>query len=145
MFKNVMLVCIDNNVCRSPICDEYLNPQQSDLNFFTSWLGILVDKSTDKNKIELMVNNYIDLNEHLAQQIDSIFVSSSDLILTIKQNHVDATLNKFPESRGKVHPIGKWDDKLESSDLYKKDMEAFEASSAMVEFGLDEWNQKLWC
>ena len=44
----------------------------------------------------------------------------------------------------KVHLIGKWNDNQEIPDPYKKDLQAFEAASVMIEAGVDAWQKKLW-
>ena len=97
-----MMVCI-GNICRSPIAEVYLKHHQSQLKVFSSGLGALVGKPADPKSVDLMAAKKIDLTNHCAQQINSILVSSSDLILTMEQKHVDAIHAKFPESRGKVH------------------------------------------
>jgi protein-tyrosine phosphatase len=143
MFQNIMMVCI-GNICRSPIAEVYLKHHQPKLNVFSSGLGALVGKSADPKSIDLMTAKNIDLTDHCAQQINSVLVSSSDLILTMEQKHVDAIQAKFPESRGKVHLICKWSDNQEIPDPYKKDIEAFTSASALIESGLDAWQHKLW-
>jgi len=90
-----------------------------------------------------MKNKNIGINGHVAQRINSVLVLLSDLIL--QRKHVDAIQSKFSESCGKVYLIRKWNDNQEFPELYKKDMKTFETSFAMIESGLDEWNQKLWC
>ncbi len=56
----------------------------------------------------------------------------------------DAIQAKFPESRGKVHLVSKWNDNQEIPDPYKRDLKAFENASSMIESGLDAWQKKLW-
>ena len=143
MFKNVMMVCI-GNICRSPIAEVYLQHHQSELNVYSSGLGALVGKSADPKSVALMKAKDIALEKHCAQQINSVLVSGADLILTMEQRHVEAIQLKFPESRGKVHLIGKWNDNQEVPDPYKKDQKAFEEASALIESGLDAWQKKLW-
>ena len=143
MFKNVMMVCI-GNICRSPLAEVYLKHHQPQLTVFSSGLGALVGKPADPFSVELMAEQDIDLGKHCAQQINSVLVSKSDLILTLEQRHVDAIQKQFPESRGKVHLIGKWFDNQEIPDPYKKNREAFESASAMIVSGLDAWQEKLW-
>lgn len=142
MFKNVMMVCI-GNICRSPIAEVYLKHHQPDLNVYSSGLGALVGKPADPTSVKLMQAKNIDLSNHVAQQINSVLVSNADLILTMEQRHVDAIQSKFPESRGKVHLIGKWTDNQEISDPYRADLKTFKAVSAMIESGLDAWQKKL--
>lgn len=137
------MVCI-GNICRSPIAEVYLKHHQPQLNVFSSGLGALVGKPADPKSIDLMTAQDIDLNNHRAQQINSILVSAADLILTMEQKHIDAIQSQFPESRGKVHLICKWNDNQEIPDPYKKDEAAFSSASALIESGLDAWQKKLW-
>jgi len=143
MFKNVMMVCI-GNICRSPIAEVLLKHQQPQLNVFSSGLGALVGKPADPKSVALMEAKDIDLSDHCAQQINSVLVSSSDLILTMEQRHVEAIQAKFPEARGKIHLICKWSDNQEIPDPYKKNEEAFASATSLIESGLDAWQKKLW-
>lgn len=143
MFKNVMMVCV-GNICRSPVAEVLLKHKQPQLNVFSSGLGALVGKPADPKSIDLMTDRNIELSNHCAQQINSILVSSSDLILTMEQKHVDAIQSKFPEARGKVHLIGKWRDNKEVPDPYKKDKSAFIIAVDLIEDGLNDWQKKLW-
>ena len=142
MFKNIMIVCI-GNICRSPIGEVLLKHHKPELNVFSSGLGALVGKPADPKSVELMRQKNINLDDHCAQQINSVLVSSSDLILTMEKRHVDAIQSQFPESRGKVHLIGKWENDKEIPDPYKKGDEAFILASSLIESGLDAWQKKL--
>jgi len=143
MFKNVMIVCV-GNICRSPMAEVLLKHQQPQLNVFSSGIGALVGKPADPAAIELMSEKGIDLGTHCAQQINTVLVSASDLILTMEQKHINAIQSKFPESRGKVHLIGKWSDNQEVPDPYKKNKEAFISALSLIESGLEGWQKKLW-
>lgn len=143
MFKNIMIVCV-GNICRSPMAEALLQHEQPELNVFSSGIGALVGKPADPMAISLMAEKGIDLSKHCAQQINSPLVSKADLILTMEQKHVNAIQSKFPESRGKVHLIGKWNDNQEVPDPYKKDKNAFISSLSLIESGLENWRKKLW-
>ncbi len=143
MFKNVMIVCI-GNICRSPMAEALLQHNKPELTVFSSGIGALVGKPADPSSIELMKQKGIDLSQHCAQQINSVLVSKSDLILTMEQKHINAIQSKFPESRGKVHLIGKWIDNQEVPDPYKKEKDAFIAALDLIESGLEGWQKKLW-
>ena len=138
-----MMVCV-GNICRSPLAEALLQHQQPQLKVFSSGIGALVGKPADPKSIKLMKNIGIDLTNHCAQQINSILVSNADLILTMEQGHINAIQAKFPEARGKVHLIGKWNDNQEVPDPYKKDEKAFISAAEMIESGLTTWQQKLW-
>lgn len=138
-----MMVCI-GNICRSPIAEVLLKHQQPQLNVFSSGLGALVGKPADPKSVALMTDKGIDLNKHIAQQINSVLVSASDLILVMEQGHVDAIQSQYPESRGKVHLIGKWSDNQEIPDPYRKENAAFVSAASLIESGLEAWQKKLW-
>jgi protein-tyrosine-phosphatase len=40
--------------------------------------------------------------------------------------------------------ICKWSDNQEIPDPYRKNVEAFASASALIESGLDAWQQKIW-
>lgn len=137
-----MMVCI-GNICRSPIAEVILKNWHPELNIYSSGLSALVGKPADINSVELMSDKNIDLSSHCAQQINSVLVSSSDLILTMENKHVEIIQAKFPESRGKVHLIGKWIDNKEIADPYKKNKQAFVEAEKLIESGLKAWQEKV--
>jgi len=143
MFKNIMMVCV-GNICRSPIAEVLLQHQQPQLKVFSSGLGALVGKPADSSSIDIMNQKGIDLKNHCAQQINSVLVAASDLILVMEEGHINAIQSQFPESRGKVHLIGKWIDNKEVPDPYRKDKEDFYIAAELIEKGIDAWQQKLW-
>ncbi|KAG1707511.1 putative polysaccharide export protein wza [Nymphon striatum] len=128
----------------NPMGEVFLKNIQPELNVFSSGVGALVGKPADPMACELMLERDIDLGSHCAQQINSVLVSASDLILTMEQRHISAIQSQFPESRGKVHLIGKWSDNQEVPDPYKKDKDAFVSALTIIESGLTKWQQKLW-
>lgn len=91
-----------------------------------------------------MKDKNIDLTKHRAQQINSVLVTASDLILTVELVHIEIIQSKFPEARGKIHLIGKWNDNQEIPDPYKKDKAAFESAALLIESGLHAWQKKVW-
>lgn len=143
MFKNIMMVCV-GNICRSPIAEVYLKHLQPELNVYSSGLHALVGKPADPSSVTLMKEKGIDLSKHCAQQINSVLVSASDLILVMEKGHITAIQSQFPEARGKVHLICKWKDNQEIPDPYKKDEAAFQSASTLIVDGLDKWQLKLW-
>jgi protein-tyrosine phosphatase len=126
------------------MAEALLQHNKPELTVFSSGIGALVGKPADPSSIELMKQKGIDLSQHCAQQINSVLVSKSDLILTMEQKHINAIQSKFPESRGKVHLIGKWIDNQEVPDPYKKEKDAFIAALNLIESGLEGWQKKLW-
>ena len=125
------------------IAGVLLKHQQPQINVFSSGLSALVGKPADPGSINLMNKKNIDLKSHRAQQINSVLVSASDLILTMELKHIEIIRSKFPEARGKIHLIGKWNDNQEIPDPYKRDKAAFESAALLIESGLAAWQKKL--
>lgn len=143
MFQNIMMVCV-GNICRSPIAEVLLKHQQPQLNVFSSGISALVGKPADPLSVELMREKNINLEDHCAQQINSVLVSASDLILTMETKHINVIQSMFPEARGKVHLIGKWTNSQEVPDPYKKDKKAFTLAMNLIDSDLNAWQEKLW-
>jgi protein-tyrosine phosphatase len=125
------------------MAEVLLKHQAPHINVFSSGIGALVGYPADPISIELMKQKKIDLENHCAQQINSVLVSASDLILTMEKRHVDAIQAQFPESRGKVHLIGKWENNQEIPDPYRKGTDAFESALSLIDSGLNAWQEKL--
>jgi protein-tyrosine phosphatase len=125
------------------MAEVLLQQSKPNLKVFSSGLGALTGYPADPMSVELMRQKDINLEEHCAQQINSVLVSASDLILTMEKKHVDAIQAQFPQSRGKVHLIGKWNNNQEIPDPYRKGDEAFLLALSLIESGLDTWQKKL--
>ncbi len=136
------MVCV-GNICRSPMAEVLLQHNKPDLNVFSSGIGALVGKPADPIALELMRQKDLHLENHCAQQINSVLIVASDLILTMEKKHINAIQTQFPEARGKVHLIGKWENDQEIPDPYKKDEDAFLLSLSLIESGLKNWQGKL--
>ena len=61
----------------------------------------------------------------------------------MERKHIEIIQSKFPEARGKVHLIGKWNDNQEIPDPYKRDKAAFELAALLIGSGLEAWQKKL--
>lgn len=137
-----MMVCV-GNICRSPMAEAILQHYNPDVNVYSSGLSALAGKPEDPHTKQVLSSVGIEI-EHVAQQINSVLVKNADIILTMEDRHVQAIISQFPESRGKVHLIGKWQSNKQIPDPYKKDITAFQESYALINDGLKSWQEKLW-
>ena len=137
-----MMVCI-GNICRSPMAEAILQHDRPELKVYSSGLGALSGKPADPNTLKILSENNINL-DHIAQQINSVLVKNADIILTMEDKHVQSIVSQYPESRGKVHLIGKWQNNKQVPDPYKKDIKAFQESYCLINEGLKAWHEKLW-
>lgn len=142
MFNNIMMVCV-GNICRSPIAEAFLKHEQPELNVYSSGISALVGKGADPQSIKIMAEKGIDITQHRAQQINSVLVSAADLILVMEAKQMSAIHAKFPEARGKVHLLGKWNENQEVLDPFQKDEKAFYKAAQIIETGIKAWQEKI--
>ncbi len=142
MFKNILVVCI-GNICRSPLAEGYLKQQlPADYKVYSAGLGVLVGKGADSKSLALAQENGLDIDQHVAQQLNESLVQQADLILVMENFQKKEIENRFPFSRGKVFTIGHWQG-FEISDPYKKDENAFRKSWELIQSGLKDWIEKI--
>ena len=146
LFSNILIVCV-GNICRSPTA-EYLLRQQleqkgSKAQVHSAGLGALVDKPAAPKAIVLAETIGIDLTPHRAQQLTRERIKQHDLILVMEQGHIKAVENIAPESRGKVHLLGRWQQNIEIPDPYQKGMAAYELALELIQTTTEQWAQKL--
>ncbi|MDB2384407.1 low molecular weight phosphotyrosine protein phosphatase [Endozoicomonas sp.] len=146
IFSNILMVCV-GNICRSPTA-EYLLKQQlqqkgSKASVASAGLGALVDKPAAPKAIELAEALHLDLTPHRAQQLTRELIKPYDLVLVMEQAHIKAVEAVAPESRGKVHLLGRWQQNVEIPDPYQKGIAAYQLALALIQTTTAQWAQKL--
>lgn len=145
MIKNILVVCI-GNICRSPMAEAILksefanNPQ---ISIRSAGLHALVNKPADPMAQALMAEKGIDISTHRAQQITNEMVLESELILTMSTEQELSIGKQFPNTRGKVYRLGKWDG-YDILDPYRRPRVVFEQSLSLIEQSIENWKKMLW-
>lgn len=106
-------------------------------------LGALVNHPADPFSQKLMQARGIDISGHRARQLTPEMVFSSDLIITMSTEQTQQVEQQYPEAKGRVHRIGKWDE-YDITDPYKRPEAIFEQALVLIEEGINEWYRKLW-
>lgn len=142
MFNKILVVCI-GNICRSPM-GEYLLKEKlpKNIQVDSAGLGALDGYPADKNSIDIMQEQGVDISGHRARQITQRMISEYDLILVMSDKQKKDITRKFPESSGRVYRIGEWDD-VNISDPFQKSRSAFEDAFVKIKQGVDNWVDKL--
>lgn len=146
MFQRVLVVCI-GNICRSPV-GEIIFKQHFKEHFPThevhsAGISALVGNPADPHSCEVSLAHGYDLSSHKAQQLNQELLLSHDLILTMETHQTKHIENQYPFTRGKVHTLGKWQDK-EITDPYLKPKEAFEKMFKEVHACALDWLEQFW-
>lgn len=105
-------------------------------------LGALVGEPAHPRSIELMADRGLDLQGHVARQLDEKMLNESDMVLTMERAHNEFITSQWPHTRGRVYRWGHWDD-FDVPDPYRRDEQAFLDALALIDRGLETWTEKL--
>ena len=145
MFNKILIVCV-GNICRSPMAEALLMKKlehHSNIKIESAGIGALVGHEADSIAQSLMQAKGVDISEHRARQLNSNLLGEFDLVLVMENGHMDAIHQMSPESKGKVHLLGKWND-FEIPDPYKQGRREFEVALELINRGVDEWVENIW-
>ena len=106
-------------------------------------LGALVGHGADPHTVTIMAEHGIDVDGHLARQLNSELVRQHELILVMEDWQRKEIESLYPFARGRVHTLGKWGTG-DISDPYKKPIDAFLEAYENIDQACDEWCKKVW-
>jgi protein-tyrosine phosphatase len=145
VLDRVLMVCV-GNICRSPMAEALLRARfgrRGRGRVESAGLAALVGHAADPFAVALMGERGIDLASHRARQLTGGLVASADLVIAMEDGHVREIEALVPGSRGRVHRIGKFGG-FDVPDPYGEPRAAFERALALIERGLDEFEQAFW-
>lgn len=105
-------------------------------------VGALVGHPADPAALEIMSKQQMDINNHIAKQVDEDLVKKADLIFTMSDGQTKWIEERWPFCRGKTFKLGHWMDK-DIADPYKQDISAFETAYQGIVDGIEQWADKL--
>lgn len=144
MFKRILLVCV-GNICRSPTAEHLLREALlgSDIAVGSAGLGARVGHPIDSTALATLQRHGQRPSFHRARQLTAELALEADLILTMEQSHIQSTIQRVPEARGKIFLLGKWQSEQEIPDPYRQGPEAFEYSYGLIERAVASWAERL--
>ena len=146
MFKSVLMVCV-GNICRSPMAEglflELCRQTNHQISVDSAGIGALVGHAADPYAVNLLAKRGMDISQHQAKQITQELVARHELILVMEKGHVQAVNQMIPQSRGRVHLLGKWNENEEIADPYRKPEAHFVAALSAIERGIHAWEKYL--
>lgn len=144
MFNKIIVICT-GNICRSPIGEALLRERLKGhgQSVVSAGIGALSGYPADPLACEIMREKGIDISTHRAQQATLPLLSSMDLILAMDGTHMDWIAGKYPQLRGRIHKMLKWQQNADVADPYRLPRSAFEKAYADIEQGVDDWLKRL--
>lgn len=85
----------------------------------------------------------IELNGHVARQLDCDIGGAHDLILVMEDGHRAAITRKFPQLAGRTMLFDRWNGENGIADPYRQPIEAHRASRDLIVSAADAWAKKL--
>lgn len=142
MINRVLTVCT-GNICRSPLAEALLRQHLPGLQVGSAGVGALVGRPAEPHALTIAEADGLDLTSHRARQIDSAIVAESDLILVMEQGQAEWINQVFPQARGRVFLLGRWDEEAEVPDPYRQSLEQFQAVYAHIQAYSQSWCTRL--
>ena len=140
-FDNILVVCV-GNICRSPMAEALLKQRYPDKAIDSAGVGALVGYPADPAALEIMTKQQLDINNHVAKQIDEKLVLKADLIFTMSDSQTKWIEERWPFCRGKTFKLGHWTDN-DIADPYRHEITAFETAYQDIVDGLEQWAGKI--
>ena len=139
--QNILVVCV-GNICRSPMAEALLKQRYPDKAIDSAGVGALVGYPADPAALEIMTKQQLDINNHVAKQIDEKLVLKADLIFTMSDSQTKWIEERWPFCRGKTFKLGHWTDN-DIADPYRHEITAFETAYQDIVDGLEQWADKI--
>ena len=140
-FDNILVVCV-GNICRSPMAETLLKHRFPNKTIDSAGVGALVGHPADPAALEIMSKQQMNLDNHVAKQIDEDLAKKADLIFTMSDGQTKWIEERWPFCCGKTFKLGHWIDK-DIADPYKQDISAFETAYQDIVDSIEQWANKL--
>ncbi|TJY56771.1 low molecular weight phosphotyrosine protein phosphatase [Sinimarinibacterium sp. CAU 1509] len=144
MLSRILIVCT-GNICRSPMAEALMRARVKDRaeQVQSAGTGALVGHPADPDAVAVAAEHGLDLSAHRAQQASAPLLAAMDLILTLDQSHSDWLNRQYPQLRGRVHKLLKWQNNADIMDPYRQPRAAFVRAFEEIELGVEDWLARL--
>ncbi len=111
-------------------------------NVSSAGIGAMVGHGAHPRSVELMAERGLDLNDHVARQLDADILSESEMMITMEQGHTDWITKQWPQACGRVFRWGHWQG-FDVPDPFRRGEDVYLEALALIDQGLDQWIDKL--
>ena len=142
MFNKILVVCV-GNICRSPTGEALLKKLLPHKDIRSAGVQALVGHAADEQAKKIALIRGVEMQEHVAAQLDMQMCQEADLILVMETSHINAVESICPTVRGKVMLFGQWLANKEIADPYRQSDDMFELVYQQIEVAANKWAAKL--
>jgi protein-tyrosine phosphatase len=152
MFANVLIVC-HANVCRSPAAEMLFKARQRTalgaeayaqraIRFHSAGIRAADGWGMDPVMRHLLAERGVTPGMHQSRRLNRQIVRDADLVLVTEHRQVKDVEALEPTSRGKVYPLGKWEDS-DVVDPHGRAENEYRASLVLIEHLVMGWLNKI--
>ncbi|CAG4887498.1 low molecular weight protein-tyrosine-phosphatase [Paraburkholderia gardini] len=146
MFANVLVVC-HANVCRSPAAEMLFKARAlprlgARMVFQSAGIRAFDGDGMDPVMRRLLAEHGVATSGHRARRLNRRLVRDADLVLVTERAQVKEVEALDPTSRGKVWPLGKWEDS-DVADPHGGHEAGYRASLVLIEHLVMGWLKKI--
>lgn len=141
MSRSILVVCV-GNICRSPMAEVMLQAALPLEDVSSAGIGALVGHGAHPRSVELMAARGLNLDNHVARQLDADLLSKSEMIITMERGHTDWITKRWPQAHGRVFRWGHWGG-FDVPDPFRQDEEVYMEALDLIDQGLEQWIDRL--
>lgn len=138
VFQRILVICV-GNICRSPTAQFMLRRHLPTHHVASAGLHALVGQSMDPTACDVLAAHGLDGSSHIARQLNTDMMHSSDLILTMEKAHTREISQIAPQALGRTMLLGKWLGEREIPDPYRQQRPAFEHVYQLIDAAVQAW------
>ena len=144
MFNHVLILC-HANICRSPAAEHLLREKLKNkpIEIQSAGLYAMAGLPAASSMTELLAQQNIDLTSHRSRQVNTELLAWANLVLVMEDRQQKDVEIRFPETRGKVQRLGRFEN-CDIVDPYQKSSEEFKKSLELIDHCLQGWQTRVW-
>ncbi|SAK79283.1 protein tyrosine phosphatase [Caballeronia catudaia] len=140
-FTRILVVCT-GNICRSPMGAALLKRECGFIDISSAGLHALNGRSADPLAVEVMAEQGIDIESHVARSLTREAAVSADLILVVEAAQKREIEWRIPEAKGRVFRFLERR-AIDVPDPFRKSKAHFSAALDLMAEGTADWIARL--
>ncbi len=136
--RSILIVCV-GNICRSPMAMGFFLKSNLNVELNSAGIHAVVGHAADVKAQQAMLDLYdINIERHIAQQLNVQLIQQADLVLVMSHNQVHHIGKLWPTAVGKIFRLGHWQS-VDIMDPYGHSQTEFKQCCQLIHRCVDDW------